>query len=67
MAKEEATYQEVRDNALNTVGLDTKDVGTLSFDGAQENAVYLHVKGSMQTARHFDNHDIGTNSDMATV
>lgn len=63
MAKEEATYQEVRDNALNVVGLDTKDVGTLSFDGAQENADYLNVKGAMQTARHFENHDIGNNRD----
>ena len=59
----ENTYQKVRDNALDTIGLDTKDVGTLSFDGAQEKAGYLHVKGSLQTARHFENHDIGTNQD----
>jgi len=57
------TYEGLRDNALNAVILDTKDVGTLSFAEAQSKAEYLHIKGSIQTARHFENHDIGANPD----
>ena len=41
------TYEELRKNALNTVLLDTKDVSTLSFDKAQADAKYLHIKGSI--------------------
>ena len=52
------TFERVRENALNTVVLDTTDVGTLSFDLAQEKAEYLHIKGFMQTSRYLDNHDI---------
>jgi len=61
--EENKTYQGLRKNALNAVILDTKDVGTLSFAEAQAKAEYLHIKGSIQTARHFQNHDIGTNPD----
>ncbi len=61
--KVENTYQEVRNNALNTIGLDTKNVGTLSFKEAQEEADYLYVKGSLQAARYFENYNIGTKSD----
>ena len=61
--EEEKTYQALRENALNTVILDTKDVGTLSFQKAQESAEYMHIKGLIQTKRHFENHDIGQNTD----
>lgn len=61
--EEEKTYQALRENALNTVILDTKDVGTLSFQKAYESAEYLHIKGLIQTQRHFENHDIGQNTD----
>jgi len=56
--EENKTFERVRENALNTVVLDTTDVGTLSFDLAQEKAEYLHIKGFMQTSRYLDNHDI---------
>ncbi len=52
------THEGLRENALNTVVLGTGDVGTLSFDLAQEKAEYLHIKGLMQTSRYLDNHDI---------
>lgn len=61
--EEEKTYQGLRENALNTVILDTKDVGTLSFQKAQEKAEYMHIKGLIQTSRHFENHDIGQKID----
>jgi len=53
---EKATYQELRDDPLNVVPLDTKAVGTLSFDAAQEKAEYLHYKGQLTTDRHLVNH-----------
>lgn len=56
--EENKVHEKLRENALNTVVLDTKEVSTLSFDLAQERSEYLHIKGYMQTARHFDNHDI---------
>ena len=56
--EENKTFERARKNALNTVVLDTGDVGTLSFDLAQEKAEYLHIKGFMQTSRYLDNHDI---------
>ena len=61
--KDEATYQEVRNNSLNIIALDTKDVGILSFDAAKDKASYLHVKGALQTARHFANHEVGNHHD----
>jgi len=57
--EDDKTHEELRENALNTVLLDTKDVSTLSFDKAQAKAEYLHEKGNIQTARHFDNFEIG--------
>ena len=62
-AEENKMYEGLRENALNTVVLDTKDVSTLSFEAAQEKAEYLHIKGYIQTSRHFDNHFIGENQD----
>lgn len=57
--EDDKTYEELRKNALNTVLLDTKDVSTLSFDKAQADAKYLHIKGSIQTSRYFENFNIG--------
>lgn len=56
--EENKTHEKLRENALNTVVLNTDDVGTLSFDKAQEKAEYLHIKGFMQTSRYLDNHDV---------
>lgn len=61
--EENKTHEGLRENALNVIGLDTQDVGTLSFDDAQRKSEYLHVKGQIQTARHFENHEIGENRD----
>ena len=61
--EENKTYQGLRENALNTVILDTQDVGTLSFKEAQEKSEYLHLKGLIQTGRYFENHSIGNNPD----
>jgi hypothetical protein len=57
---EESMYQGIRqDNALGTIVLDTKKVGTLGFTEAMQNADYLATKGYIQTMNHMDNHDIG--------
>jgi predicted acylesterase/phospholipase RssA len=56
---EKDTLNSVRENALNTVPLDTKTVGTLSFDEAQQKAEYLHIKGCIDTKGHLQNHEIG--------
>ncbi len=57
-------FENLRQNALNTVLLDTKDVTTLDFKKAEKKAEYLHVKGKLQTARYFDNHFIGNDQDI---
>ena len=56
----QATEEQMRENALNTVVLDTKGIGTLSFDDAQKYAGYLHIKGKLQTLEYLDNHQVGT-------
>ncbi|MBL3284539.1 Patatin-like phospholipase [Rickettsiales endosymbiont of Paramecium tredecaurelia] len=56
---ENATYQRVRENALNTVSIDTKDVSTLSFDAAKRKAEYLHVKGYCETMSYCNNYEVG--------
>ncbi len=55
---EERTSQEIRANALGVVGLDPGDVGTLSFDRAQEKARVLGIKGEIATQHHLENMDI---------
>jgi predicted acylesterase/phospholipase RssA len=60
---EKDTLNSLRENALNTVPLDTKDVGTLSFNEAQRKAEYLHIKGYMETMGHLRNHEIGNGID----
>jgi NTE family protein len=57
------SYSKLRENALNTVILDTKDVGTLSFNAAQKQAEYLYTKGAIQTSRYFENHSVSDNID----
>jgi NTE family protein len=57
---EESMYQGIREkNALGTIVLDTKKVGTLGFTEAMNNADYLATKGYIQTMNHMDNHYIG--------
>jgi predicted acylesterase/phospholipase RssA len=60
---EKATLNNLRENALNVVPLDTKNVGTLSFDAAQENNEYLTIKGYTETKGHLQNHAIGNSAD----
>ncbi|WP_422229568.1 patatin-like phospholipase family protein [Rickettsia endosymbiont of Halotydeus destructor] len=60
---EKATSEELRENALNTVVLDTKGVGTLDFNDAQKYADYLHIKGYCQTREYLDNHQLGKEAD----
>jgi NTE family protein len=55
---ESDVYNTLRNNALNTIILDSKTISTTSFDKAQNQSKYLHLKGYMQTMRHFDNHEI---------
>jgi NTE family protein len=54
----ENTYQDLRNNALNTVILDTGNVGTLSFDEAQRLAPILHLEGKVTTLEYFQNHNL---------
>lgn len=56
-------YGKVRDNALNTIVLNTGDVGTLSFSAATRNFEYLRVKGYLQTAMHLNNHELNAAPD----
>jgi len=60
---EKDTSYAIREDALNTVPLDTKNIGTLSFDEAQRKAEYLHVKGYIETMGHLQNHEIGRDVD----
>jgi NTE family protein len=55
---EEATLQNLRKHALDVVLLDTKDVGTISFKSAQEQAEYLAIKGNVSTLNFLENNDI---------
>ena len=60
---EKQTFKEIRENALNHISLDTKDVGTLDFDKAQEKAKYLTIIGEISTRRHLDNFDLSNQPD----
>ncbi|MCC8399487.1 MAG: patatin-like phospholipase family protein [Rickettsia endosymbiont of Platyusa sonomae] len=57
------TFTNLRENALNTVTLDTQGISTLDFDDAQKYAGYLHIKGRFQTLEYLDNYDLGENVD----
>ncbi len=61
--EENKTYEDLRDNALNTIIVDTKNVGTLSFKEAERKAEFLHIKGVISARRHVDNHEMGNKSD----
>nr|WP_253307613.1 patatin-like phospholipase family protein [Rickettsia endosymbiont of Ceutorhynchus assimilis] len=57
------TNEQLRENALNTVVLNTKGVDTLDFNDAQKYADYLHIKGYCQTREYLDNHQLGKEAD----
>ncbi|WP_341756705.1 MULTISPECIES: patatin-like phospholipase family protein [unclassified Candidatus Tisiphia] len=59
----EDTLDEVRENALYMVPLNTKGIGTLDFDDAQRCADYLHIKGRFQTLEYLDNYELGKGVD----
>ncbi len=52
------TLNELSQNPLNVILLDSKDVSTLDLDKATEKSGYLYKKGSLITQRHLENHDI---------
>ncbi|MCC8371441.1 MAG: patatin-like phospholipase family protein [Rickettsia endosymbiont of Pseudomimeciton antennatum] len=57
------TLTNLRENALNTVTLDTQGISTLDFDDAQKYAGYLHIKGRFQTLEYLDNYELGKGVD----
>ncbi|MGX6960625.1 MAG: patatin-like phospholipase family protein [Rickettsia endosymbiont of Pentastiridius leporinus] len=57
------TNEELRENALNTVVLDTKGIDTLDFKDAQKYADYMHIKGYCQTREYLNNHELGKEAD----
>ncbi len=57
------TFANLRENALNTVTLDTQGISTLDFDDAQKYAGYLHIKGRFQTLEYFNNYELGKGVD----
>lgn len=62
---DKATLTNLRENALNTVTLDTQGISTLDFDDAQKYAGYLHIKGRFQTLEYLDNYELGKGVDKA--
>lgn len=60
---EAKTNEELRENALNTIALDTRGISTLDFDDAQKYSGYLHIKGYFQTLEYLDNHQVGKDVD----
>ncbi|MCC8416518.1 MAG: patatin-like phospholipase family protein [Rickettsia endosymbiont of Gnoriste bilineata] len=60
---DKATLTNLRENALNTLTLDTQGISTLDFDDAQKYVGYLHIKGRFQTLEYLDNYDLGENVD----
>jgi len=59
------TNEQLRENALNTVVLDTAGIDTLDFKDAQKYSEYLHIKGYCQTKEYLNNHEIGKDADQA--
>ncbi|MCC8417993.1 MAG: patatin-like phospholipase family protein [Rickettsia endosymbiont of Bryobia graminum] len=57
------TNEELRENALNTIALDTQGISTMDFDDAQKYSSYLHIKGYLQTLEYLDNHQVGKEVD----
>jgi len=57
------TNEQLRENALNTVVLDTAGIDTLDFKDAQKYSDYLHIKGYCQTREYLNNHELGKTVD----
>lgn len=57
------TKEELRENALNTIVLDTQGIDTLDFNDAQKYADYLYNKGYCQTIEHCENFELGAEAD----
>ncbi|MCZ6902652.1 MAG: patatin-like phospholipase family protein [Rickettsia endosymbiont of Ixodes persulcatus] len=57
------TNEQLRENALNTVVLDTAGIDTLDFKDAQKYSDYLHIKGYCQTREYLNNHELGKAAD----
>lgn len=57
------TNEQLRENALNTVVLDTAGIDTLDFKDAQKYSDYLHIKGYCQTREYLNNHELGKEAD----
>ncbi|HJD65037.1 MAG TPA: patatin-like phospholipase family protein [Rickettsia endosymbiont of Diachasma alloeum] len=57
------TNEQLRENALNTVVLDTQGIDTLDFKDAQKYANYLHIKGYCQTMEYANNHGLAKEKD----
>ncbi|HJD60215.1 MAG TPA: patatin-like phospholipase family protein [Rickettsia endosymbiont of Omalisus fontisbellaquei] len=57
------TNEQLRENALNTVVLDTAGIDTLDFKDAQKYSDYLHIKGYCQTREYLNNHELGKKTD----
>ncbi|MFU7502778.1 MAG: hypothetical protein ACE1S7_05065 [Candidatus Tisiphia sp.] len=60
----EKTFYDLRENALNTITLDTK-ISTLDFDAAEKNVRYLNTKACIQTLEYLDNFELGKEVDKA--
>lgn len=56
--EEEKTYQHVRKNSHNIIGLNPKNIGTLDFKKAGQKFELLHLQGSIDTQIYLDNHDL---------
>ena len=52
------TLNQLRENALNVILLNSNDVSTLDFKKAAEKSAYLYRKGSLITQHHLENHSI---------
>lgn len=57
------TNEQLRENSLSAVVLDTKGIDTLDFKDAQKYADYLHIKGYCQTREYLNNHELGKKAD----
>ncbi len=57
------TNEQLRENALNTVVLDTQGIDTLDFKDAKKYANYLHIKGYCQTMEYANNHGLAKEKD----
>jgi predicted acylesterase/phospholipase RssA len=54
---EKNTLSNLQKRDLDVVLLDTKHIGTISFNEAKEEAAYLDMKGNFTTLNHLNNHN----------